>query len=319
MKYLLLLSFFSILSCRQPSNFSNQNSYPSTYSTETNNSDMEISEAEIISFIDEYGGHPSDSTLPENALGATDIVLQSTNPRELADVLKLGLEVAKKNAKQMPRLQFALGRIAYELGYDKRAVELFEESARNGSAPANYYLGYIYINEGRESEGREKIKFAAANKFGDYNSDDGTELFPYTFYDFNIPDYVEALYNNDLEFLLQEQHRVLASYYIGTIQNTLWETDILFLVENADFILNLDPIVSVNLGFISNEAKSFKWLPILRDFLKGSGESDRISLITDQAVQDARRLAIMYGQNPEAFNQIYATIVKFSKQPLNFN
>jgi tetratricopeptide (TPR) repeat protein len=285
----------------------------------------DLSIENVIELIDEYGGDPYDPDLPEDILGATDIVLSSSNPRELANIITLGIDLAKKEVKTQPRLLFELGRIAIELEYYEKGIEWITEAEGEGSIGALAYLGLLDFYEGRLQKCKERLLKAQDLEY------DGPWVIEYiyklsneyevVYNEFNRSDLIKALATENIAYL--QQQNLIAKYYIGTIQNVLWETDILFLVENTDFVLELNPQVSVNLGFLSKQAKNNgidKIVKYVQIAFSSDDQSDKnlkkMALITEQATQDARRLALLYNENPELFIKIYKSIVKFSESML---
>jgi hypothetical protein len=307
----------------RPGNRRNASSSDSYIQVDDN---ISFNDSEILELIDQYGGHPNDPSLPDNMLGATDMVLSSTNPRELADIITLGEDIAKSEIRRNPRFLFALARIALELGYYEKGAAWIDIAAQNGSIPALAYQGYFEFSDGNLEIAISKINEAKDSGFYESIMDEIDLQSDFSINDFsffNRPDIIKALYEQDIGYL--NQNKIIASYYIGTIQNTLWETDILFLVENTNFVLELDPEVSVKLGFPSKKAKEFgfvsasKWLSYFSDYFNNRNlDVNEVSLITEQAIQDARRIALIYDTDPEFFTKVYNSVKKFSDEVVKF-
>lgn len=286
-----------------------------------------LDDQSIIDLIDEMAGLPSDPDLPGNVLGASDLVLESTNPRELADLITMGLNLAKKNVNHSPRSLLYLGRVGYYLGYPQ-SINWVRNAAKNGSKSAIAYLGYIYYDKDEYEKSKQWLVKAINLDYSDegqvqtlldeLNSTNITDND--WFNQFNRPDIIKALYDTDFGLL---SDWTMTSYYIGAIQNTLWESEILFLVNDVNFILELDPSISAKLGLVSKKTKDLgivsagKLGSMFGEFLGyHADELEQISLITDQATQDARRLALLYEDNPEAFRKIYQSMSTYSKNAL---
>lgn len=259
-------------------------------------SEILLSDDDIGSSIDYYAGHPADPQLPENVIGATDDVLEATEPRELADIIAQGIDFALDEVDNEPRYLFALGRAAYVLGYYKKAEEWLSLAADNGSAASKAYLGYLEFYE-NEDILKAKTLLEEAEK-GGFKTEHTKEVYEACNFDpkkmeFNRSDLISAFYNKDWNTLDVSQLRVIA--YIGKVHNTLWGNDILWLAEEkTEILMELDPALSAS----------------LTGLLFGNNESD---VLLSAAVQDARRLALLYKTNPIAFRRIYSGMAEYFK------
>ena len=282
----------------------------------------EIDESEILQLIDESLGYPGDKRLPKSILGVNDVVLQAMNASEIYALINVGLPIAQKTVKQSPRYLFYLGRGATFIGYDQ-GIEWITTAAQHGSEAAMAFLGYYYIEIGEFSKGEKWLQKALRKGFSDrglvkevlkeINAAKDSNLFD----GFNRADIIQSLYNRDFSPL--KRSKVITGYFIGVIQNTLNETDILFLVDDPSFLLELDPSLSSKLGVISKKAESFGAVSIgkvggmISEFFGIESDSLKESvLITDQAIQDARRLALIYNSDPEFFRKVYSSMIYYS-------
>ncbi len=282
----------------------------------------EIDESEILQLIDESLGYPGDKRLPKSNLGANDIVLQSMNPSEIYTLINIGLPIARKKVQQSPRYLFYLGRGATFIGYNE-GIDWVASAAKHGSEAAMGFLGYYYLEIDQPAEGKKWLQKALQKGFTDdglvkeilneMNASKSSNLFE----GFNRVDIIQSLYDGD--FATLKRNKVITGYYVGVIQNTLNETDILFIVDDPSFLLELDPSISTKLGVISKKAQSFgavsvgKAGGIISDFLGIKSDQLKESvLITDQAIQDARRLATIYNSDQEFFRKVYSSMVYYS-------
>jgi len=314
-----------------------------------------LSDEELANLIDDMAGHPDDPQLPNDTLGASDNVLSATDPREIAQLLKLAQPYAKANSNK-PRFLFALGRAALMHGYDKLGVELLETAARNNSGAAYAYLGFLAENNDEVDQAIAHLRKALTLGFDSaavhdslsYLSDDDLEdeespdlVEPTEHFDpgeFNQPAIISALYSQDTQRLKSEggMHVLL---YISTIHNTLWQDNILFITESPELLLELDPTIatraSVRLQSSSDLImestqiglgslwEGFKAMANARQSgasiteevaqfgAAASKAPAQLEIIKQQAVQDGRRLALLYDADPEEFRRIYAGIKQF--------
>lgn len=120
--------------------------------------DAPLTDTEILSRIDEYSD-PDDPTKPSSLVGASDDVIRSLNPLEAADLLNTSVAVARGKSGG-PRYIFNLGRIACLHGYKTLCMQLLNEAANGGSAPALAYLGQIALADGDTAKAIEYFKKA---------------------------------------------------------------------------------------------------------------------------------------------------------------
>lgn len=251
--------------------------------------------------IDMIGAHPDDPQLPDSILGASNQVLYATSPLELADVLLTGEEYAYKNIEDNPRYAFALGRIAFELDYRRKAKELLLAADSNGSPAASEYLGYMAVEEGDYEAANDYFLKAKQGGFPRGVSSSDTIDTKDFLSDFHNRDIVYALLTYNEEELLK-LNKIPTPYrvtkFISSCQKFLSSTEVFFLVENFDIIKEIDPELSMSVE------------GILREF-GGSvvGES-----VMAGDIHDAKILAMLYDSNPEAFRRIYSGMVKFFKK-----
>jgi hypothetical protein len=256
--------------------------------------------------IDEYAGHPEDPQLPAGTVGASDEALMATSSREIADLLNVGIAFARENVG-MPRYLFALGRAALFHGYERLASELLAEAASHGSGAASAYLGFQASAEGDFAAARGHLEKALERGFETPDvSATLTALTDATFdpIRFNRPDLIKALHQEDLVTLHKDA--AVSRLYVGTLHNTLWSDNILFIVDDASIFLELDPSVSVKAGIVSTvgDLSVAKWL-------KAVFSDEELAVLQDQATQDARRLALLYETSPLDFRRVYRGVRSF--------
>ncbi len=312
-----------------------------TRSFDTRSSEIQASEPEVLeleaepspelvaAIIDDYAGHPDDPQLPSGTVGASDDALAATNSREIAELLRDYVAFARERS-DTPRFLFALGRAALFHGYERLGHELLSEAADKGSGGASAYLG-LQAEADREYEiAREHLQTALARGFdatvvretlaalADAGFDPGR---------FNRPDLIKALH--EANFAALKQDMKVSWLYIGALHNTLWNDTILFLVDAPDILLELDPAVSAEAGFVSKKAEApIEWaksVDLARRWLQDnfqSGQSSEVleiadeetrelAILLDQAVQDGRRLAMLYETAPGDFRKVYRGIRAF--------
>lgn len=279
-----------------------QNKENDLYSYDEYYADVLVAEESITDVIDYYGGDPDDPQLPDDVIGATDEVLEATDPRELADILAQGNQVALEEVSDKPRYLFALGRIAYFLGYHNKALNWLEIAAENGSSAANAHLGYIALYEtGDIAEAKKRLQMAKDGSFVG-------EKFETAYKDcnfvpdeigFNQKELISAFYNEDWSTLQASNE---TSLYIAKVHNTLWNNDILWLAEEPKILMELDAELSKSTT------------GILEVLLSGFLGRDKVDAFLSSSVQDAKRLALLYNTNPQAFKKIYAGMVKYHKK-----
>ena len=298
----------------------------------------------LAEMIDALAGHPDDPQLPKSALGASDEVLLATDPREIADLLQVALPFAQDRAKS-PRFLFALGRAALAHGYDQRGKELLVAASERGSAAASAYLGYVAEADEDYSQAANYLRQAIDAGFNSQIARETLGLLPsggaqtarFSLHGFNRPGLIEALYNGDVQVV--ESEGLMGAKYVGGIHATLWQSDILFLAEDPAILLELDPHFGLTLGLKMASSSETMEQTVELGFKsmfgplmamaearnKGGGVTDELSammttasktiepfaLVELQAVQDARRLAILYNTNSEAFRKIYSGMRTF--------
>lgn len=306
--------------------------------------------AALPGMIDNLAGHPDDPQLPKGILGASDEVLRATEPREIADLLEIGVAFAKENPGT-PRFLFALGRAALAHGYDRLGMELLGLAREYGSGAASAYLGLAaaedgdndraiaYLNEaGRRSFQSKSVKAALASLAG---SPSPTKATPggYSASKFNRPDIIQALYNKDVQAL--KRLGLDSAIYIATLHNTLWADNILFVTQSPELLLELDATIAtrISMQVMSSGAavgqaadvtlgSVMKWfeataqarrqgLSITEEVARSNAAlaaaPARLEILRLQAVQDARRLALLYDGAPNDFRRVYAGIKAFAE------
>ncbi len=260
-----------------------------------------LTDSELAEMIDYYAGHPSDPHLPYGVLGASDEVIEATDPRELADLIIEGKDFALKEVKRNPRYLFSLGRIAYFLNYDKKANKWLSLAADNGSPAANAYLGYMaYYNDNNPKKALTYLNKALSSK---YDDSELREILGYCNFNaedegFNNKGVISALYNRNWSFIDRDEKN---KFYLAKIHETLWSNDILWLADDSKILLELDPSLS--------KTKE-SWLERGVSFFGGKSALDAMQSV---AIQDAKRLAILYNTNPTAFKHIYSGISQYMK------
>jgi hypothetical protein len=153
---------------------------------------------------------------------------------------------------------------------------------------------------------------------------------------FNRPDWIDALYRHDVAIL--QKNPMMSLLYMKSIHETLWSDNVLFLVDDRSIVLELDATLSTALavkmstspdiiaksagalggsigeGFAAflearrSGADIFNEAAALH---KGLANIAPLDILTNQAVQDGRRLALLYETDPETFRRIYTGIKLF--------
>lgn len=252
---------------------------------------------QIGTFIDLYAGHPYDQDLPDEVYGVIDEELEDIHPKDFQRLLDEGLNFALENLGE-PRYLFAISRAAYFFDHP-RTEELLKGAIKAGSLPASAYMGYYLFNEGFIEEGLTSMTYAWDSGFKDPILRSTIELANESVFDpslFNRPEFILALYNQDIAVL--KRAGIDGGHYIGAMQNVLWQSDILFLVDDPNILLDLSPAVSVKEGYLVRKAQN-SWL-------------GGVFLIAEQGVQDARRLAMLYENNPKDFRRVYNGMIAYS-------
>lgn len=339
--WLLLILSLLLIACTSDRNKSRKSyDIPSENNEEIAYGDLEEyevqidleDEKQIAGMIDEFAGHPYDPQLPDEYDGVTDEELEATNFSDIDFLIENGQEYALKN-KDEPRFLFALGRAAYFHGRDQYATEFLETASRNGSAAAEAYEGYMIYDNGNPNLALDKMQSARKKGFDDPLLLERIEIVTERIFnpeDFNRPDLIKALYQNDINALKKtNETKYLSQLYIGSIHNTLSENDIIFLVNDPSIFLALDPALSVYEGYlvnklVSNGAQEYMNFSENLGRKLGIDISDAVKKFTDintedylliilQATQDAKRLALLYETDRKAFTQIYEGMKRFSQ------
>lgn len=253
----------------------------------------------MADYIDEYFGHPDDPDYPSGFLGPSDEIIESSDPREVLALINEGLSFAKSRVKEEPRFLFAIGRAAYLFNYPQQAKAWLTEAANNGSAPAKAYLGFMAY-ESEDIPGAGAYLKRAMDEGFKNQATEGVYLacnFIAGKEDFERPDLINALYHGDFASLKNDSQ---ASFYISKMHATLWEYDILWVAEDSNILLELDP-------------KLNKKAQNILERVFGNSVSE---IALPEAVKDARSLAILYNYNPVAFRKIYSGMREFMKDKL---
>lgn len=250
--------------------------------------------------IDHYMGHPNDTQLSLDVLGVTDEVLEASDPRELANIIEQGMFFAIDEVEQDPHYLFGLARAAYFLDYGTKAVEWLKTASENGSAAAQAYLGYIaYYEEENLEKAIEHLNLAANGGFKDPQVDEVLALCNYNPINekFNKGDIITALFDKNWSYVdSNEEHE----FYLAKVHETLWNNDILWLAEDPEILLELNPELSKT---------SAAWIERFFGFFGLKSGADALQTA---AIQDAKRLAILYNTNPIAFRKIYNGISEYA-------
>ncbi|WP_346760037.1 hypothetical protein [Agaribacillus aureus] len=227
-----------------------------------------------------------------------------THPQDLYRITTEGKVFAKSNL-QSPHYLFAVGRISYLFDQDS-AFHLLEKAAQNGSAPANAYMGYLLFDEGNLKPALSLMSKAWKNGFKDpeleilINETKESILDPQ---EFNRPDLIQALFEKDMVYL--KSKGLITSWYIGAMQNVFWSSDILFIIEDPKFFLELEPKITTREGNLAQKVQESTLGTIGKGLINYS--------IVEEGTQDARRLAILYETNPNAFRRVYSGMVSYTQ------
>lgn len=278
-------------------------------------SDLEL---DIATFIDLYAGHPFDESLPDDFYGVSDEELEETHLRNIRKLFNEGSAYAFSHLKES-RLLFAVGRAAYFFDHEQTENWL-QLAVENGSVAAKAYLAYYKFDQGEIDVALRLMLEAKAEGFFDPELRSLIELAQNNVFDpdkFNQPAFIQSLYAGDAETL--QSKSVLRNLYVGALHNALWSSDILFVAENPELLLELDPIFSVAEGrqadnAITNQLKEL--IQMVASFL-GLVSSNKLDLsqisIIEQATQDARRLAMLYENNSKVLKKVYAGMLIYSQ------
>lgn len=280
MRVILLFFFISVfISCKHNGN------------TDINE---ELSREEYLAnLIDEYAGHPNDPSYPTDLIGPSDEVISQTNSREILTLMNECKKFAFDTVSNEPRFLFALGRAAYIHDYVEIANDWLQLAADNGSAGAKAYLGFMAYDKDDVAEANRYLTQAIKEGFINNSVKEVHRACNFTATDFGFekPNIINALYNKDWSSL---ESIAFSSNYILKIHTTLWETDILWLAEDPNFLMELDADLSKKLQSILE-----KWQKIITD------------VTLQDAIKDARRLALLYNSNPVAFRRIYSGMKEY--------
>ena len=259
----------------------------------------------LESLILSYGAHPFDPDLPNQYyVGASDYVIQNTDPRILADVLNSGLNFAKSRLKNKPIYACSLARIAYYMDdefYQPIAFNLFQEAAAAGSPVAHYYLTTLVEDDSLaiyHLEESERLGFITIDQnFNEQEDNNESKIADNDFFSaFNYSDLIKASYHKDYSALKQEG--LMAKAILLTIHNYL-SSELILWYSNPEIHLEVDHEITRKL-----EAIAASWI---------SKQSFSNSLLS-MAHQDAQRLALLYDDDPGLFREIYSGLVQYLKQ-----
>jgi hypothetical protein len=212
---------------------------------------------ELSDWIDSMAGHPDDPGLPKDFLGASDPVLEASDPQEIAVLLSQTMKFVEEESRS-PRLLFELGRAAGTFGYEKHARRLLEHSVKSGYAPAKAYLAYLELDSGKEDRAKALLTEALREGFdnglaremltgltgsGQEQSRHAAPGGKLNLDDFERPDLIRAFHDQDFSKLQSDDW--FSFIYVSVIHSTLWAGgDILFYADNR-ILLELDPQVGV--------------------------------------------------------------------------
>lgn len=305
-------------------------------------------ERAVLEMINLYAAHPADPQKPRRSSGASDEDLMVMDPADVHELLELGIPYAGKHLQESPHYMFSLGRAAFLFGEDQLASDLLGKAAQAGSSAAHAYLSDLTEDldeakrllemalKGGFAPAREWLKnieaSIAATKPPKREMD---------FTAFNRPDWIRAFHTGDLSGLGNEMLYPMA--YVTAFHETLSDTSVLFMADNRDILLEVDASLSheasrklltsrqgmneaVNagmqslLGPLMAMAQTRQRGGSIMDEVGAMNQSImdsptvRLELERKYAVQDARRLVLMYDSNPEDFRKVYAGMKKFIRR-----
>ncbi|GAB4543733.1 MAG: hypothetical protein Tsb0013_00100 [Phycisphaerales bacterium] len=251
---------------------------------------------------------------------------------------RIGLQLMESAAEQGSAAALAyLGYDAEERGELEMARHFFERAQAQGFRSRDVADAVVALSEplpGVSSDDGIAVTpdaTAASDPFG---------LPPLPEFDpekFNRPDLIRALYEGDLETLNADP--TWNTIYVANLHDTLADQGTLFFVEDKTFALEIDPGIATrararlagNTQAVSDMANV--GLGALMDGFMAIAETRRsggtigqevaamnsaiANRVTDKevlaqhAVNDGRRLAIMYDASPDEFRQVYRGIRKF--------
>lgn len=305
--------------------------------------EQEDKEVDWDTVLDLLAGHPDDPQLPKDTLGASDAVLAATNPNDVADILRneQAIAFARSRSKE-PRFLFSLGRAAVTHGYQRFGQSLLEEASGKGSAAATAYLGYLAEEAGdKEKAGRLIAKAIAAgfdsqaarqalSKIGTGTAD------LYDVRKFRRAEFIKAFMARD--FTLLKKNDWMSMAYAAAIHETLWAGGDILFMTTPKVLLELDPEVGSQVRYKMGASASIVGQQVgtslevtvkaiasffdalngasdpISGFVNAKADSTReagklqvmLQTIRFQGEADARRLAIGFEGNEDAFRKIYS-------------
>lgn len=220
---------------------------------------------------------------------------------------------------------------------DTGAMEsLLRRAVEGGFKPAEEWLEQLEqsarLTEAKARE-EELARIAAAK------ADQQRKAVSFNASSFNMPDVISAFYSGDVERLGDDFLGNLT--YASAIQEFLLDTSlVLFVVEDRTIITETDASLSqdiarklmttnhgVNEATSAGVSSMFAPLMAMAQTRQGGGSimqevqamntaimntpTVRLDLIRQKATQDAKRLALIYDQDPETFRRIYKGMCKF--------
>lgn len=266
----------------------------------------------IDEFLDEYAGHPEDPDLPLDYIGSTDDELIEFYEEDITRILTEGAQFALNNL-ETPRYLFEVARVAYLFDHS-RATEWLKTASNKGSAGARAYLAYQLFDDGEIATSITEMKHAYNDGFDFVGYEDFIALAEESMFlptKFNQPKLIEALYNNNQTEL--KRYWPLTEFYVGAIQNALWSSEVLFMVDDPKILLELSPEITAREGL----AASGRITTSVKEAIQVVAnlfnlEADAVSII-EQGTQDGRRMAFLYESNPGAFKKIYNGMLTYSR------
>ena len=303
---------------------------------------------ELLIFIDELS-LPEDPSRPASVVGVSDADLGTMAPEHVRLLLEQAHYVAKQ--PDAARRLFNLGRVADVHGYVDFANQLFAQAAELGSAPAKAYIADGYLEQNQLSQALSLLQEAVQGGFApaqplmkavrkaiQEEQQAAQQRTAMDFDQFNRPDIIRALYRGDVSGL--NRNLLESTVYVSTLHKAWSDNEVIFLVENRNILLEVDPkvghlaelklmsspqgtqeLANAGLqsfwGIISSMLNVRERGGTVTEEVRASMEATlnspivKLDVLKRQASQDARRLAIMYDSNPEAFRKVYAGIRKF--------
>ena len=322
---LMAVLLLIVTACVKQPNYDEQGT--DTRDTPAPNMSMDIGD-----FIDQQAGHPSDPTLPRRVSGVTDEELVAADESVYERLFSEGIDFANRNMNE-PRYLFAIGRAGYVYGHDSTEAWL-SRAADAGSAGAKVDYGYALFYDGAGEEAATLIQEGMSLNFNEEGLGEFVDHIRESIFRpeaYNRPGLIEALYTGK-----GISRTLVNTLYIGTIQNTLWSSEIIFLTETPDIFLELDAELSAREGVKAQNSKVEIYkenIQLISQFLEGlpfeglvrraagrlssvlGGEIREEDLsIIEEGTQDGRRLAVLYLNNPGAFRKIYDGMIAYSQK-----